>query len=170
MAHPPDSGHHSCALAAICFWSFERPRGSTAQEPTKLENLQDGHRRSQVGNEPQTLFRRLKAEGVTFEQVHDELRHKLALHYLAGRKVSVNETVYLVGFSEASAFSRAFKRWTGTSPRICTSPVKIPQGCHAHEHLVIALLTADTASPDTPVARYVGWVSEWPRVSEAVRR
>ena len=64
-----------------------------------------------------TLSRKLKAEGVTFEQVLDELRHKMALHYLSGTKVSVNETAYLVGFSEPAAFSRAFKRWTGSSPR-----------------------------------------------------
>ena len=66
----------------------------------------------------QTLFRKLKAEGVTFEQVLDQLRHKLALDYLNGKKVSVNETAYLVGFSEPAAFSRAFKRWTGSSPRM----------------------------------------------------
>ena len=65
----------------------------------------------------QTLFRRLKAEGVTFKQVLDELRHKMALQYLNGKHVSVNETAYLVGFSEPAAFSRAFKRWTGSSPR-----------------------------------------------------
>jgi AraC-like DNA-binding protein len=64
----------------------------------------------------QTLFRKLKAEGTTFEKLLDELRHKLALHYLNGKHVSVNETAYLVGFSEAAAFSRAFKRWTGLSP------------------------------------------------------
>jgi len=64
----------------------------------------------------QTLFRRLKSEGVTFEQVLDELRHKLATHYLHGQQVSVNETAYLVGFSDPAAFSRAFKRWTGVSP------------------------------------------------------
>ncbi len=64
-----------------------------------------------------TLFRKLRAEGVTFEKVLDELRHKIALHYLSGEKVSVNQTAYLVGFSEPAAFSRAFKRWTGTSPR-----------------------------------------------------
>ena len=75
-----------------------------------------------LGISRQTLFRKLKAEGVTFEQVHDELRHKLALHYLTGKKVSVNETAYLVGFSEAAAFSRAFKRWTGTSPRSVRVP------------------------------------------------
>ena len=64
-----------------------------------------------------TLSRKLKAEGATYEQVLDDLRHKMALHYLNGKKVSVNETAYLVGFSEPAAFSRAFKRWTGVSPR-----------------------------------------------------
>ena len=39
-----------------------------------------------LGLSRQTLFRKLKAEGVTFEKVLDELRHKLALHYLNGKK------------------------------------------------------------------------------------
>lgn len=72
---------------------------------------------AQLGLSRQTLFRRLKAEGTSFEKLLDELRQTLALHYLAGRKVSVNETAYLVGFSDPAAFSRAFKRWTGSSPR-----------------------------------------------------
>jgi len=70
-----------------------------------------------MGLSRQTLYRKLKAEGATFEKLLDELRHKMALHYLNGKKVSVNETAYLVGFSDPSAFSRAFKRWTGASPR-----------------------------------------------------
>lgn len=73
---------------------------------------------SKLGLSRQTLFRKLKAEGVTFEKVLDELRHRLALHYLSGKKVSVNETAYLVGFSDPAAFSRAFKRWTGSCPRM----------------------------------------------------
>lgn len=71
---------------------------------------------AKMGVSRQTLFRRLKAEEVTFEKVLDDLRRRLALDYLAGRKVSVNETAYLVGFSDPAAFSRAFKRWTGKSP------------------------------------------------------
>jgi AraC-like DNA-binding protein len=72
---------------------------------------------ARLGVSRQTLYRNLKAEGVTFAEVLDTLRHKMALHYLAGQQVSVNETAYLVGFSDPSAFSRAFKRWTGSSPR-----------------------------------------------------
>jgi AraC-like DNA-binding protein len=64
-----------------------------------------------------TLFRKLRAEGVTFKQVLSELRHKLATQYLSESKLAVNETAYLLGFSDPSAFSRAYKRWTGHSPR-----------------------------------------------------
>jgi AraC-like DNA-binding protein len=64
-----------------------------------------------------TLFRRLREEGVTFEQVVDELRHRLAVHYLSANNASVRQTAHLLGYSDASAFSRAFKRWTGHSPR-----------------------------------------------------
>lgn len=64
----------------------------------------------------QTLYRRLKDEGITFAEVHDDLRQRMAMEYLEGQKVTVNETAYLLGFSEASSFVRAFKRWTGLSP------------------------------------------------------
>ncbi|SEV87912.1 transcriptional regulator, AraC family [Cognatiyoonia koreensis] len=64
----------------------------------------------------QTLYRRLKDEGITFAEVHDDLRQRMAMEYLGGQKVTVNETAYLLGFSEASSFVRAFKRWTGLSP------------------------------------------------------
>lgn len=64
-----------------------------------------------------SLFRRLREEGVRYEEIVDALRRRLALDFLGGRKVSVNETAYLTGFSDPAAFSRAFKRWTGKSPR-----------------------------------------------------
>lgn len=71
----------------------------------------------ELGMSRATLYRRLAQEGVGFDAIVDDLRHRMALHYIHGQKVSVNETAYLVGFSEPSAFSRAFKRWTGSSPR-----------------------------------------------------
>jgi AraC-type DNA-binding domain-containing proteins len=72
---------------------------------------------SKLGLSRQTLFRRLKAENTTFEKVLDQVRYRLALHHLDEGKKSVNQTAYLVGFSDPAAFSRAFKRWTGRSPR-----------------------------------------------------
>lgn len=72
----------------------------------------------ELGLSRQTLHRRLRAEGVTFAKVLDELRHTLAVHYLQGKRVSVSEAAYLVGFSDPAAFSRAFKRWTGTRPHL----------------------------------------------------
>lgn len=69
-----------------------------------------------LGMGKSTLYRRLRAEGECFDTIVDDLRHRMALHYLAGRKVSVNETAYLVGFSDPAAFSRAFRRWTGAAP------------------------------------------------------
>ena len=71
---------------------------------------------SDIAMSRQTLYRRLKDEGVTFAEVHDDLRERMAMEYLEGQKVTVNETAYLLGFSEASSFVRAFKRWTGLSP------------------------------------------------------
>jgi AraC-like DNA-binding protein len=69
-----------------------------------------------LGMSRQTLYRRLRDEGATFADVHDDLRRRMAFDYLSARKVSVGETAYLLGFSEASAFVRAFRRWTGASP------------------------------------------------------
>lgn len=69
-----------------------------------------------IGMSRQTLYRRLKEEAVTFAEIHDNLRQRMAIDYLGSQKVTVNETAYLLGFSEASSFVRAFKRWTGLSP------------------------------------------------------
>ena len=70
-----------------------------------------------LGLSRQTLYRRLKAEGVTFAELLDELRRRLALRYIRQDGLSVKETAYRLGFSDPAAFSRAFKRWTGASPR-----------------------------------------------------
>jgi AraC-like DNA-binding protein len=75
-----------------------------------------------LGLSRQTLFRKLKAEGVTFEQVLDELRFSMAHDYLDVRNLSVKETAYQLGFSDPTAFSRAFKRWTGRTPSIARRP------------------------------------------------
>src|SRR5207237_10161872 len=72
---------------------------------------------SALGCSRQTLYRRLKAEGLTFEQVLDELRRRRALPLVRDPALPVKEVAYRLGFSDPAAFSRAFKRWTGKSPR-----------------------------------------------------
>jgi AraC-like DNA-binding protein len=69
-----------------------------------------------LGLSEQTLYRRLRAEGATFGGVLESLRRKLAVHYLGDKKLSAKETGYRLGFADPAAFSRAFKRWTGSSP------------------------------------------------------
>jgi AraC-like DNA-binding protein len=64
----------------------------------------------------QTLYRRLKSEGVTFERVLDELRHAVAVELMGSGTIAVRDAARRVGFSDPAAFSRAFKRWTGRSP------------------------------------------------------
>jgi len=63
-----------------------------------------------------SLQRRLADEGQTFDALLDELRHELALRYLADKTLAIAEVAFLLGYSEPSAFHRAFKRWTGKTP------------------------------------------------------
>ncbi|WP_456417245.1 AraC family transcriptional regulator [Thiolapillus sp.] len=64
-----------------------------------------------------TLQRRLQENGTTFKKLLTEVRIDLADNYIRDSKLSLNEISFLLGFSELSSFSRAFKNWTGSSPR-----------------------------------------------------
>lgn len=72
---------------------------------------------TRLGVTPRTLRRRLREEGTSPQQLLDSLRHKLALEYLVEQGRSVSEVALLLGFGDASALSKAFRRWTGKSPR-----------------------------------------------------
>ncbi len=63
-----------------------------------------------------TLLRRLQDQETHFKSVLNEVRQELAIKYLKDNRQSLTEVSFLLGFSEVSAFSRAFKRWTGKSP------------------------------------------------------
>jgi AraC-like DNA-binding protein len=65
---------------------------------------------------PRSLQRRLQSESVTFQQLADSVRKSLALHYLESGKYQLKEISHILGYNELSAFSRAFKRWTGKPP------------------------------------------------------
>ncbi|MEB3213234.1 MAG: AraC family transcriptional regulator [Leptolyngbyaceae bacterium] len=65
------------------------------------------------------LQRELQAEGTSFQKLLDNTRKELALRHLEDPTFSIHDIAFLLGFSEPSAFNRAFKRWTGTTPRYC---------------------------------------------------
>ena len=63
------------------------------------------------------LQRELQTEGTSFQQLLDETRRELALRHLRNPATPIHDIAFLLGFSEPSAFHRAFKRWTGQTPR-----------------------------------------------------
>jgi AraC-like DNA-binding protein len=65
---------------------------------------------------PRTLERRLKARGSSYRDVVADTRKACAIAYLRTGERSVTEIAFLLGYSEVSAFNRAFKRWTGSTP------------------------------------------------------
>lgn len=69
-----------------------------------------------LGISERTLARRLAAEGASFGQVLDEIRRDMALGYLEDPTISLAQIAFLLGYADQSAFSNAFRRWTGRSP------------------------------------------------------
>jgi AraC-like DNA-binding protein len=65
---------------------------------------------------PRSLQRKLQDEGATFQEVSDAVRKSLALHYIEVGTHPIKEISIMLGYNELSAFSRAFKRWTGKAP------------------------------------------------------
>jgi AraC-like DNA-binding protein len=63
-----------------------------------------------------SLQRRLQKAGTSFRRVLDQTREDLAKNYILDNELDLTEVAFLLGFSEHSAFSRAFRRWTGRSP------------------------------------------------------
>jgi AraC-like DNA-binding protein len=63
-----------------------------------------------------SLQRKLKNEGTSFKDLLEETRRELALHYIRENHRPISEITYLLGFSEPSNFTRAFRRWTGMAP------------------------------------------------------
>lgn len=80
------------------------------------ESLTLGHFAGRLNMSARTLHRRLAEEGTSFRDVVAGVRRVLAERHLRERKLGIAEIAFLLGFSEASAFHRAFKRWTGSPP------------------------------------------------------
>jgi AraC-like DNA-binding protein len=69
-----------------------------------------------LGMSQRSMQRRLHESGTSYEAVLGEVRKELACAYLREGRYSVGELAFTLGFEDASAFARAFRRWTGVSP------------------------------------------------------
>jgi AraC-like DNA-binding protein len=70
----------------------------------------------ELGMSVRTLARKLNESGATFTKILDRLRFDLAQKYLKDASLTPSQITFFLGYSEVSAFSHAFKRWTGTTP------------------------------------------------------
>ena len=65
---------------------------------------------------PQSLGRKLREEGTSYQKLKDIIRCDIAIEKLAVQKMTVNKVAEILGFAEARSFTRAFKQWTGLPP------------------------------------------------------
>ena len=93
----------------------DRVRAAIANELTAGDPTAE-HVSEALGMSTRTLRRRLKEEGTSHQHVLDEVRNELARSYLGEGKLGITEVAFLLGFSDASAFHKAFRRWTGRGP------------------------------------------------------
>jgi AraC-like DNA-binding protein len=84
---------------------------SIASGPPRIEAVA-----ARLGMSKRTLQRKLTELGCPFANIIDEVRREAALALLGRREHSIAEVGYVLGFSEPSAFHRAFRRWTGLAP------------------------------------------------------
>jgi AraC-like DNA-binding protein len=71
----------------------------------------------QIGVSPRTLQRKLNEEGTSYHKLVEDVQRALSERYLKSSELTICEISYLVGFSQQSAFQRAFKRWKGITPK-----------------------------------------------------
>jgi AraC-like DNA-binding protein len=113
-------------LLKYCEAALANRTGETKQLRTRVENAISSvlpHGRVLVGDiarnlgmSRRTLERKLAEEGLNFTEVLQQLRRDLAARYLRDRNLHVSKIAWLLGFHEVSAFTHAFKRWTGETP------------------------------------------------------
>ncbi|WP_233522113.1 AraC family transcriptional regulator [Chitinophaga silvatica] len=65
---------------------------------------------------PRTLQRKLKEEGASYQLIAEEAKRSLAEHYVSSGSFALKDISWMLGYNDLSAFSRAFKRWTGKAP------------------------------------------------------
>lgn len=99
-----------------------RPIVASQVERQVMDRLSTGEARQDLvaaalGMSSRTLARRLSEEGTSFKGIVETLREALAGRYLRDSDMSLTEIAFLLGYSDASSFSTAYRRWTGKPPR-----------------------------------------------------
>jgi AraC-like DNA-binding protein len=84
---------------------------------------------------PRTLQRHLADRNLKFQPLLNELRGRLADEYLSDLRLQLSEIALLLGYSEQSAFNRAYKQWSGLTPR--QARLKKTWGVHLIRHYTI---------------------------------
>ena len=79
-------------------------------------NVSDEQVAAELNMSTRALQRKLNRKETTFKQLLTEIRQELADKYIRNNQLSLTEISFMLGFSEVSSFSRAFKRWNGESP------------------------------------------------------
>ena len=79
-------------------------------------NISDDNISRQLNMTTRTMRRRLQEKDLTFRNVLTQIRRELADQYIRDTSLTLTEVSYMLGFSETSSFSRAFKNWTGMAP------------------------------------------------------
>jgi AraC-like DNA-binding protein len=72
---------------------------------------------SELHLHPRTLLRRLKAEGMCFEEIKDDVRRDMTLRYLQGTDLPLRRIAEKIGYAEHSVLTRSCSRWFAASPR-----------------------------------------------------
>jgi AraC-like DNA-binding protein len=70
----------------------------------------------EIGVSTRSLRRRLASEGTSFDAVVNDTLARRAIRLLSVERMTIQETAYALGYSDTTAFHRAFKRWTGKTP------------------------------------------------------
>jgi len=83
---------------------------------------------SRMGYKPHTLRRRLSEEGSSFHTIQSHVRRDIAIHHLGHPETSIEEIALHTGYSEPSAFIRAFKNWTGFTPLQFRKGMEVDKG------------------------------------------
>ena len=118
----PELARHNDRVVAEFLAGMDQADLPTTVRMKMIELLPSGecdrqHIASLLNMTVRTMHNKLESAGTSYQQLLDETREELAREYMERNQLSVSEIAYMLGYTDLSSFSRAFKRWTALSPR-----------------------------------------------------